>query len=385
MPRIIKVVVAPNAFKGTLTAAEAARAMADGVGIAVGRHCDVVLQPVADGGDGTVAAAVAAGFTRHEITVSGPIGSPVRAAFAVREDAAVLEMAEASGLCLLPRARYAPLTASTTGTGELIRAALDTGARRLLLGAGGSATTDGGAGMATALGVRFLDRCGHPLPPGGAVLRNLAVVDVTGLDARLTGADITVAADVDSPLLGPHGAAAVFGPQKGASPTDVAALEEGLHTLVERLDALPQAGGTLPARDAALTPGAGSAGGLGFGAMVFLGARVHPGAELLLDLVRFDSVLTGAVLVVTGEGALDTQTMRGKAPLVVARRARRAGIPVIAVCGRVDVEKEIWQEAGFTAVHALHPAAGRDEAAGAAVRLRGRTAEAVHAFLRDPG
>ncbi|WP_322748669.1 MULTISPECIES: glycerate kinase [unclassified Frankia] len=392
MSTSVRIVVAPNAFKGTLTANEAAHAMADGVGDTY-RHADIVMRPVADGGDGTVAAALAAGFTRHEATVAGPLGTAVRAAFAVRADAAVLETAAASGLRLVPPGRLAPLAASTAGTGELVRAALDAGARRLLLGAGGSATTDGGAGMASALGVRFLDRTGRPLPPGGAALRDLHTIDVSGRDRRLAHAEITVAADVDSPLLGPHGAAAVFGPQKGAGPAEVAVLEEGLRTLANRLDALPWDVASLPAREARVTAGAGAAGGLGFGAMVFLGAQIRAGAELLLDLVDFDAALDGAHLVITGEGALDATTLRGKAPAVVASRARTAGVPVIAVCGRVDLDPGRWQDAGFTAVFTVHPVApvagapatvgapafvGRAEAAR---RLRRATAEALRSML----
>ncbi|WP_322760222.1 glycerate kinase [Frankia sp. Cr2] len=392
MPTSTRIVVAPNAFKGTLTANEAAHAMADGVGDTY-QHADIVMRPVADGGDGTVAAALAAGFTRHEATVSGPLGTAVRAAFAIRDDAAVLEMAEASGLRLMPRGRLAPLVASTVGTGELVRAALDAGARRLLLGAGGSATTDGGAGMASALGVRFLDRAGRPLPPGGAALCDLHTIDVSGLDPRLAHAEITLAADVDSPLLGPHGAAAVFGPQKGAGPADVAVLEEGLRTLANRLDAQPGDVAGIPARDAMLTAGAGAAGGLGFGAMAFFGAQVRPGAELLLDLVDFDAALDGARLMITGEGALDASTLRGKAPAVVASRAQAAGVAVIAVCGRVDLDPGVWRDAGFTAVFTVHPMAtlaGTAETVGvpalvgraeAARRLRRTTAEAVRSML----
>jgi glycerate kinase len=375
MPPATRIVVAPNAFKGTLTACEAAHAMADGVGEAC-QHADIVLRPVADGGDGTVAAALAAGFTRHDVTVSGPDGTAVRAAFAVRHDTAVLEMAEASGLRLLPPGQLAPLTASTTGTGELVRAALATGARRLLLGAGGSATTDGGAGMLCALGARLLDRAGRPLPPGGAALRDLSIVDASGLDPRLAHTEITIIADVDSPLLGPHGAAAVFGPQKGAGEADIAVLEDGLRTLAERLAALPRSVVGSPVTDAVTTAGAGAAGGLGFGAMVLLGARIRAGAELLLDLADVDTAVAGAHLVITGEGALDASTLRGKAPVAVAARARTAGVPVIAVCGRVDVDPGVWRAAGFTAVFAVRPGT-----ADAARGLRRATADATRTVL----
>ncbi|WP_239377274.1 glycerate kinase [Frankia sp. Cj5] len=398
MPTVTRIVVAPNAFKGTLTANEAAHAIADGVGDAC-RHADILMRPVADGGDGTVAAALTAGFTRHEATVSGPLGTAVRAAFAVRHDAAVLEMAEASGLRLVPPGRHEPLTASTTGTGELVRAALDAGARRLLLGAGGSATTDGGTGMLSALGIRFLDRTGRILPPGGAALRHLYMIDTGGLDPRITQAEITVAADVDNPLLGPHGAAAVFGPQKGAGPADVAVLEDGLRTLVDRLGARPRgvlglsARAAMVAASASASAGAGAGGGLGFGAMAFLGARVQAGAELLLDLAGFDAALDGADLVITGEGALDASTMRGKAPAAVARHAQAAGVPVIAVCGQVNVSPSAWREAGFTGVFSAQPVPAGAAARGmtgapalisraeAARALRRASAEAVRLVL----
>ncbi|KAB2369593.1 glycerate kinase, partial [Actinomadura montaniterrae] len=256
--------IAPDKFKGSLTAAEVAGHVAAGLARAV-PHVPLVPLPVADGGDGTVEAAVACGFTEVRTEVSGPTGRPVAASYAVRDGTAVVELAEASGLRRLPGGTPAPLEASSRGTGELIAAAIERGATRIVLGLGGSACTDGGTGMAAALGARFLDAAGEPLPPGGGALRSLASIDPGGLPSRLRGVTVVVASDVDNRLLGPDGAAAVFAPQKGASAADVRALERGL----ARLDETAR-------RDlgayAADRPGAGAAGGTGFGAMAFLGA-----------------------------------------------------------------------------------------------------------------
>ncbi|MDP9398855.1 MAG: glycerate kinase [Actinomycetota bacterium] len=341
----MRVVVAPDKFKGSLTAAAAAEAI--GAGLRSARpDLDVVLAPVADGGDGTVDAAVAAGYQRVAVTVTGPTGKPVPATFARSAETAVVEMAAASGLRCLPGGRPAPLTATTHGTGGLIRAALDGGARRLVLGLGGSATTDGGTGMAAALGARFLDATGADLPPGGAALRELDHLDLTGLDPRLGTVEIVVASDVQNPLTGPAGAAAVYAPQKGASAADVERLEQGLCRLaavvVDELGI-----------DLSSMPGAGAAGGTGGAAVAFLGARLVSGIDLLLDLVRFPAAVQGASLVVTGEGSLDSQTLSGKAPAGVARAAARAGVPVVALVGRCELTPDEVAASGFGGVHAL--------------------------------
>lgn len=234
------------------------------------------------------------------------------------------------------------MTASSMGTGEVIRTALDGGCRSIVLGLGGSACTDGGAGMLQALGVRLLDDDGGDLPPGGAALRQLARVDASGLHPAVGKADIVVAGDVDNPLLGPHGAAAVYGPQKGATAEQVRLLDAGLGRLAEVLDS-----------DIAEQPGAGAAGGVGFAALAVLGAKVRPGIEYLLDLVGFPQHLRGASLVITGEGSLDEQTLRGKAPVGVAAAARAAGVPVIAVAGRCLLTGTELVEAGFAGAFAL--------------------------------
>jgi len=341
----MRIVVAPDKFAGTLTAEQAARAIEAGL-LRARPDAEVVRVPVGDGGAGTLAAVLAAGFERVPLSVTGPTGEPVAAAIAVRGDEAFVEMAEASGLARLPGGVFDPLGASTYGTGELVRAALDRGARRIVLGIGGSATSDGGAGMAAALGVRFLDADGAPLPPGGAALLRLASIDAAGLDPRVAAVKVTLASDVDNPLVGPDGAAAVYGPQKGAGPDQVLLLDSALRRYARVLAA--ELG-----LDLAATPGAGAAGGLGAGAIAFLGSRVRPGIELVLDLVGFGAALAGAGLVVTGEGKLDAQSLRGKAPLGVARAATAEGVPVVALAGVVEVARRELRAAGFEEAHAL--------------------------------
>jgi glycerate 2-kinase len=351
-----RVVVAPDKFKGSLTAAEVAAWVA--AGLARGGFAgEIVSQPVADGGDGTVAAALSAGFRRVELTVHGPAGSPVTAAYALRGEVAVVEAAQACGLTLLPRGSRAPLTATSHGVGELILAARQAGATRIVLGVGGVATTDGGAGLVHALGARLTDASGRELPPGGAALAQLAGLDLTGLP-DLSGVEFLLASDVDNPLLGPSGAAAVYGPQKGASPRDVKLLEAGLRRWADVAEAVsaglagsPGSAGP-PARDA---PGAGAAGGLGFAALLFLGARMRPGIELLLELASFGPRLDGARLVITGEGSLDAQTLHGKAPVGVARAAAAhdPAVPVVAVAGRCTLTAGQLRAAGIARAYAL--------------------------------
>ena len=341
----MRVVVAPDKFKGSASAAEVAAAIAAGLRRAR-PDLDVVEMPVADGGDGTVAAALAAGFAPVRTTAEGPTAEPVRATFALKAGTAVVELADVAGLRRLPGARPAPLTASTYGVGQVIAAALDRGAATIVLGIGGSATTDGGAGMVQALGVRLADERGRDLPRGGAALRDLAAVDLAGMDRRIAGARLLVASDVDNKLLGTAGAAAVFGPQKGASPADVALLDGAL----ARWSALTA---SVTSLDLAAAPGAGAAGGTGFAAMAYLGARLVTGADLVLDLIGFDAALTGARLVITGEGSLDRQSLGGKAPVGVARAAARHGVPVAVVAGRIQLTARELAAAGFAAAYSL--------------------------------
>jgi glycerate kinase len=341
----MRVVVAPDKFKGSATAQEVAAALAAGLR-AVRPDLDIAEVPVADGGDGTVAAALAAGFVPVGTTAEGPTGEPVRTTFGLRDSTAVIELADVAGLRRLPESGPAPLRASTYGVGQVIAAALDAGARTIVLGIGGSATTDGGAGMAQALGVGLSDGHGHDLARGGAALGRLAAIDRRGLDPRIVATRLLVASDVNNPLLGSSGAAAVFGPQKGASPDDVAVLDRAL----ARWAALTR---SVTGLDLSSAPGAGAAGGTGFAALAYLGAQLVPGAELMLDLIDFDGALAGAVLVITGEGSLDRQTLGGKAPVGVARAASRRGVPVAAVAGRVELSPSDLASAGFAAVYSL--------------------------------
>ncbi|SFN91782.1 glycerate kinase [Geodermatophilus obscurus] len=371
------IVVAPDKFKGSLTAAAAASAMADGCRAAL-PGCRVTAVPVADGGDGTVDVLLEAGGTRIERMVTGPLGGPVVASLAVLGDTVYVETAQACGLRYVPAPDPGTARAATTyGVGELVRAALDLGHRRLVLGLGGSATTDGGAGMAEALGARLLDDAGRDVPAGGAGLVRLQTVDVAGLDPRLREAEVVLACDVDNPLAGPRGAAPVFGPQKGADAATVAELDAALAHYGRRLAACL---GTAVAE----RPGAGAAGGLGAGAMAFLGARATSGIDLLLDLLGLPGALADADLVVIGEGHLDEQSLAGKAPLGVARMARRHGADVVAVAGQVSAGPEALAAAGVGAAHAL-----ADRASGIedAVRRAGElltltTAEAVRHWAR---
>ncbi len=343
-----RVVVAPDKFKGSLTAAEVAAGVAAGLARG-GFGVEVDALPVADGGDGTVAAAVSAGFRRVELGVRGPVGKNVTASYALRDDTAVIEAAQACGLSLLPPGSLAPLTATSRGVGDLILTASRMGAKRIVLGVGGVATTDGGAGLLQALGARLTDDKGRELPPGGAALARLARVDLARLH-DLSGVEFMLASDVDNPLLGPTGAAAVYAPQKGASPQEVRLLEAGLRRWADVAEAA--ADGAPPVREAA---GAGAAGGIGFAALLFLGARMRPGIELLLELASFGARLDGARLVITGEGSLDAQTLHGKAPVGVARAAAAhdPAVPVVAVAGRCTLTPDELRAAGIARAYAL--------------------------------
>jgi glycerate 2-kinase len=333
-PPLVRVLVAPDKFRGTLTAPEAARAIAAGWRRArPGDHPTEV--PLADGGEGTLDALLAAlGGERRTATVTGPLGEPVEADFGLVEGpdgtTAVVEMAAASGLALVPEGRRDPLRATTQGTGELILEACRAGGRLVIVCIGGSATNDGGAGMARALGVWFLDAAGRELEPGGAALARLDRVDASGLAPEVRGVRVVVASDVDNPLTGPQGASTVYGPQKGASPDDVRTLDAAL---VRYGEVLARDLGA----DVAGRPGAGAAGGLGAGLMAFLGAELRPGIEVVMEAVRFDERLASSDAVVTGEGKLDRQSLRGKTVGGVVERARPRGVPVGVVCGQAEV------------------------------------------------
>ncbi|SFT81198.1 glycerate kinase [Actinopolyspora lacussalsi subsp. righensis] len=340
------VLVAPDKFKGSLSAAEVAEAVVAGLR---GRMPSVAVRasPVADGGDGTVRAALATGRFEHSpVRVTGPTGRRVGAEIAVSDTTAVVELASASGLALLAPGEFDPLRASSYGTGELIAAALDAGVSEIVLGVGGSACTDGGAGMLTALGARFTDAAGNPLAPGGGGLERITGADLSGLDPRLAGVDLVLASDVDNPLCGSSGAAHVYGPQKGASSEQVRRLDGALGRFAEVI-------GRVTGGSSADRPGAGAAGGVGYGAMTALSARFRSGSDVVLELVDFDRDLAGAALVVTGEGALDEQTLHGKVPAAVAARAAKAGVPTVAVAGKCSLSRQRLRDGGFAAVYAL--------------------------------
>lgn len=339
------VLVAPDKFKGSLNAVGVADALRRGI-LRARSGLDVRTMPVADGGEGTLEVALASGFKRVPVTASGPTGAPVETAYARRGSTAVVEMADVSGLHRLPAGKPAPLHASSRGTGEVMAAAVRDGCRRIVLGIGGSASTDGGAGLVQALGARILNTSGAELSPGGTALLDLAEVDLSTLTTGLGDVEVVVASDVDNPLTGPHGAAAVYGPQKGATPEDVDLLDSAL---VRWADVVAAETG----RDVRAEPGAGAAGGVGFAALALLGATARPGIDLMLDLLGFDKEAHGVAWVVVGEGSLDHQTLHGKAPVGVAARARRAGAKVIAVCGQSTVRQEELKQAGIEAAYAL--------------------------------
>lgn len=351
MAQLRRIVIAPDSFKGSLDAPEVAVAMAEGVK-RVFPDAEVTLLPMADGGEGIVDALVAAtGGERQNVRVTGPLGEPVEAFYGMLGDGrtAVVEMAAASGLPLVPRGRRNPLATTTRGTGELLRAAANGGARRVIVGIGGSATNDAGAGMAAALGIKLLDGVGREIPPGGEGLLALETVDVSGLDPAWRDIEVVVACDVNNPLYGSEGAAAVYGPQKGATPEMVELLDRGLRQFARVVEKdLGKA--------VAHLPGAGAAGGLGAGLIAFLGAALRSGFDLVAEAAGLDRALAGADLVLTGEGAIDGQTARGKVPAGVARFAARHGVPVIALGGGIGGDAEAVFAAG---VHAVAAAVNR--------------------------
>ena len=338
----MKIVIAPQSFKGSLHALQAAEAIQRGV-LCAAPNAETVLVPVADGGDGTLEALVntTGGEMRRSI-VTGPLGQAVEAFWGIMGDGitAVVEMARASGLALVPPKRRNPRTATTRGTGEIIKEALDLGYTRIIVGLGGSATNDAGSGMAAALGVRFLDQAGQPLPPGGAALSRLAVIDRSTIDPKLAQATIIGATDVTNPLCGPTGASAVFGPQKGASPRVVAELDAALANFARvvkqdlGLDVLDR-------------QGSGAAGGLGAGLMAFTGADLRSGIDMVCQVLEFDRHLRGADLVITGEGRADESTIYDKAPVGVARRARAQGVPTIILAGSIGPGSEKLYDHGI--------------------------------------
>ncbi|MFT3847143.1 MAG: glycerate kinase [Propionivibrio sp.] len=340
----MRIVVAPDSYKGSASAPEVAAAMARGVR-RVFPDAEVVQVPIADGGEGTVQALVGAtGGIIRKSEVAGPLGEPVVASWGILGDGqtAVIEMAAASGLTLLAAEQRDPLRGTTCGTGELIRTVLDAGLRRLIVGIGGSATNDGGAGMARALGGRFLGEDGRELPDGGLALAGLRRIDLARLDARLNDCEIVVACDVDNPLCGPRGASVVFGPQKGATPDDVVLLDRALANYAA-------CASVATGREVASLPGAGAAGGLGAGFLFFTSACLKPGVEIVLEAVGFADLVRTADLVITGEGRTDRQTAFGKAPVGVARVAKAFGVPVFCLSGALGEGADDVLEHGIDA------------------------------------
>lgn len=346
----MRIIIAPDSYKGSASALQVAQAMERGV-LKVFPAAEIVKVPIADGGEGTVEALVTAtGGRMLEQEVTGPLGTPVQARWGILGDGetAVIEMAAASGLPLVPRTQRDPRITTTFGTGELIKAALDQGLRRMIIGIGGSATNDGGAGMACALGARFLDADGESLCPGGGALARLQHIDLQALDARLQEADIQVACDVDNPLCGPRGASAVYGPQKGATPEMVDELDAALGTYA-------QVACAVTGNAVAEAAGAGAAGGLGAGLLFFTPARLRPGVEIILEASRFDELVQVADLVITGEGRTDFQTAFGKAPVGVARRAKACGVPVVCLSGGLGDGAEDVLDQGIDGLMSVVP------------------------------
>lgn len=375
----MRFVIAPDSFKSSASAKEVAQAIADGLKVAF-PDGEYDLIPMADGGEGTVEALVAAtGGKIVHATVTGPLGEPVESSFGILGDGetAVIEMAAAAGLNLVPPEKRNPLFTTTYGVGELIKAALNEGCRRLIIGIGGSATNDGGAGMAQALGAKLLDSNGNEIGFGGIELGKLARIDISGLDKRLKESEILVACDVTNPLTGPKGASAVYGPQKGATPEAVKILDENLHHYAEviRRDL---------GVDVEHVPGAGAAGGLGAGLMAFCQAKLIRGVDLIVQAVKLDERVQTADLVITGEGKLDFQTGFGKVPYGVAKVAKRYSKPVIAIVGQLGEGSENCREWGIDACFAItNKPMSEQEAMKDTLTLLRRTAEELGWLLRS--
>lgn len=375
--RGLRIVLAPDSFKESLDAKQVCEALEAGFRRVL-PDAEYVHVPMADGGEGTVQSLVdATGGEVRTATVTGPLGQPVEASYGVLGDGrtVVLEMAAASGLGLVPPERRDPRAATTRGVGELLLAALDAGARHVVLGVGGSATNDGGAGMAQALGHRLLDASGAELPPGGAALARLDRIESDGVDPRLAGLVVEVACDVTNPLCGPEGASAVYGPQKGADPEAVQELDAALAHFAEvvRRDL---------GRDVAEVPGAGAAGGLGAGLLAFSGAELRRGVQIVIEQARLAEHVEGAALVVTGEGRMDGQTRFGKTPQGVADVARAAGVPVVGIAGGLGEGAELLLDEGFTAIlPVVDRPAPLDEVLASARPNLERTARQVAALL----
>ena len=346
----MKIVIAPDSFKGSLTALQVSEAIEQGFK-KIFPDAEYEKVPMADGGEGTVQSLVdATGGQLLTETVTDPLGGKIEANYGILGDGmtAVIEMAAASGLPLVPIDKRNPMFTTTYGTGDLIKAALERGCRRFIIGIGGSATTDGGAGVAQALGARLLDASGKDIEFGGIGLKNLAKIDMSTIDSRVAESVTVVACDVDNPLTGPRGAAHVYGPQKGATPEQVKLLDQYLEhfAVVVKRDL---------GKDVKETPGAGAAGGLGAGLMAFLNAELRSGIDIVIEASNLPARVSGASLVITGEGQLDEQTVYGKTPIGVAKVAKRSGIPVLAIAGGIKEGAETSYDAGIDAMMSIAP------------------------------
>jgi glycerate kinase len=377
----MKIIIAPQGFKGGISGLEAARAISRGV-LAVAPDAETVLLPVADGGDGTLHALVdATGGEIFTTTVTGPINQQVEAQWGVMGDGrtAVIEMARASGLAMVPPRRRNPKTTTTLGTGQVLKEAIDRGFNRVIVGLGGSATNDAGAGMAAALGVRFLDSAGSALPTGGAALARLDRVDVSGLLTSVANIEIIAATDVTNPLCGPTGASEIFGPQKGASEEVVAELDAALLNFARVV--FRDTG-----HDVLDIPGAGAAGGLGAGLIAFAGAKLQSGIDMVCQVLDFDRHLAGADLVITGEGRADRSTVFDKAPVGVARHAQAHGVPTVLLAGSLGEGHEELYDHGVASILCISDGAmSFQQALGRTGEMLQGTAErAVRLFLTSP-
>ncbi|NLI91921.1 MAG: glycerate kinase [Peptococcaceae bacterium] len=373
----MKVLVASDSFKGSLSSIKVGEAVTEGVKRVFPDAVTRII-PIADGGEGTVEALVTAAQGKYvKRKVSSPLGEPIEAVMGMLPDGtAVIEMAAASGLPLVPVEKRNPFITTTRGTGDLIKAALDEGAEKILIGIGGSATNDGGAGMVQALGGKLLNQNGKELSPGGAALVDLSRIDLSEMDHRLKDVQITVICDVDNPLCGPRGASAVYGPQKGATPEMVQYLDGCLSHYAEVIRS--QLGMNI--RD---IPGAGAAGGLGAGLLAFTKAELKSGTEAVLDTIKFDDIIGEYDLVITGEGRIDAQSAFGKVPKGVGTRAQKHGKPVIAVVGSIGEGAEIMLEYGLNAiVPIINKIMTLDEAVENAYPLVVQTAERIFRLLR---
>lgn len=337
----MKIVIAPDSFKGSATSQEIAQWIESGIHSVI-PECETVIVPIGDGGEGSLNAVTQAGFKLISLDVIGPSGNSVRASFGMRADVAFVELAEASGLAQLKEKIRTPLTATSFGTGQLIKAALEHGAKKIIIAVGGSACTDAGAGALQALGARLTNNEGEEIPLGGAALLDCTTIDLQNLDPRISTVEFILASDVTNPLTGPTGAARIYAPQKGATPTEVTLLVKALEHFAHVV------GGAH-----STTQGAGSAGGFGFMALSFLGARFQSGIDTVLELVEFESQLSGADLVITGEGKFDAQSLNGKAPIGILNFATRYGVPVAIICGQSALNSSAKITSQFQSIHTL--------------------------------